>query len=67
MSRFAAILFSILTIVYLGFLIAGMINILPWGLIGLAALAAFAFLFLWILRDRMGNEEDDYYDKNVEK
>ncbi|NNE91951.1 MAG: hypothetical protein HKN23_09920 [Verrucomicrobiales bacterium] len=66
MSNFAAVLFAVIVLGYLGFLIFGMIQLLPWGLIGLGILAGFGILFFGVLKDRIGNKEDDYYDKNVD-
>ncbi|MEM7698216.1 MAG: hypothetical protein AAF236_07415 [Verrucomicrobiota bacterium] len=65
MSKFAAVLFGFIVLGYVGVLIAGMLELMPWGLIGLVILFGFAFLFGWILKDRLGNKEDDHYDKNV--
>jgi hypothetical protein len=40
---------------------------LPVGLIGLAALLGTALLLLRVLLDRLGNREDDHYDRNVDQ
>jgi hypothetical protein len=48
-------------------MIRGLIEALPWGLVGLVAIAGFGFLLIKVVSDRLKNKEDDYYDKNVKK
>lgn len=48
-------------------LIKGLIEALPWGIVGFIAIAGFGFLFIKVVKDRLGNREDNYYDKNVKK
>ncbi|MCK5821446.1 MAG: hypothetical protein KAH17_06155 [Bacteroidales bacterium] len=48
-------------------LVKGLVEAFPVGLIGFIVIAGFGFLFLKVLKDRLRNKEDDYYDKNVEK
>ena len=67
MAKFAAFLFSILALGYLGFLVFGMIQIWPWGAIGLFFLLGLAILFGSVVKGRMDSKEDDYYSKNVDK
>jgi len=66
MSRFAAVLFALVAMAYLGLLVAGLIALMPWGLAGLALLLLFLFLFLWVWKDRLENKEDDHYDRNID-
>ena len=67
MAKFAAILFSLLAVVYIGIIIAGLVAAWPWGIAGLAVLFSFVFLFGWVVKDRIENEEDKYYSENVDK
>jgi hypothetical protein len=50
---------------YLGLLIVVYILAFPVGLIGLLALGGCGLIFVHVLRERLNNEEDDYYSKNV--
>ena len=52
---------------YLIIIIAGLIDVLPEGIVGLLAIAGFGVLFIKVFKDRLSNKEDDYYSKNVEK
>jgi len=48
-------------------MIKGLIQAFPEGIIGFIVIAGVGLLFIKVVRDRMKNKEDDYYDKNVEK
>ena len=50
---------------WLGAMIAGMIVMLPYGLLGLVVLAGFGLLVAKVVGERLANKEDDYYDQNV--
>ena len=52
---------------YLIIVIIGLVDVLPEGIVGLLAIAGFGLLFIKVFKDRLGNKEDDYYSKNVEK
>lgn len=56
-----------LAVAYLLAVVAGMIAVWPWGLIGLLAIGAVGALFVKALHDRLNNAEDDYYSRNVDK
>jgi len=43
-----------------------LVEIRPFGLIGLVLLAAVGLLLAKALRDRMKNAEDDHYSRNVD-
>lgn len=53
--------------VYLIAMIIGMIAVFPFGLIGFVVLTALGLLFVKVLKERLGNREDDYYSKEVDK
>lgn len=53
--------------VWIYLLIKGLVEAFPEGLIGFIVIAGFGFLFFKVLKDRLRNKEDDYYDKNVDK
>lgn len=56
-----------LAVAYLLAIVAGLIAVWPWGVIGLIVLAAVGVLFVKALHDRLNNPEDDYYSRNVDK
>ena len=60
-------LLIVVAIVYLVALITGMILAFPFGIIGLILIAGIGILFWKVVVDRLNNEEDEYYSKNVEK
>lgn len=60
-------LLAIVAIIYIIFLIVASVLAFPAGLISLLVIGACGLLFLQVLKDRLSNEEDDYYSKNVEK
>jgi hypothetical protein len=48
-------------------MIVGLIVVLPYGLVGLVALAGGGLLLVKVLKDRLTSEEDTYYDKNIQQ
>jgi hypothetical protein len=48
-------------------LAAGLVAAFPFGLPVLAGLGVLAFVFVRVVRDRLNNAEDDYYEKNIDK
>jgi hypothetical protein len=60
------ILFTLSVLWILGIII-GMIAAFPVGLIGLVALLGIGLLFAKVVKDRLANEEDEYYTKNVDQ
>jgi hypothetical protein len=60
------ILLSLAVLWFLG-IVGGMIAAFPVGLIGLVALLGIGLLFIKVVKDRLSNEEDDYYSKNVDR
>lgn len=67
MVRFAWAILAVLAILWVLAMVVGMVAAFPFGLVGLAALLAFGILFFKVLGDRLENEEDDYYSKNVDE
>ncbi len=57
----------VVLLVWIYFLVKGLIDAWPEGLIGFIAIAGIGFLFIKVVKDRLRNKEDDYYDKNVKK
>jgi hypothetical protein len=67
MERIGYVLLAIVGICWLVAMVAGMVAIFPFGIIGLVAITGIGFLFAKVIKDRLSNKEDDYYAKTVEK
>lgn len=67
LERLGYFFLIIVLIVYIVLMFVGLIKSLPWGIVGFIAIAGFGLLFIKVLKDRLTNKEDDYYDKNVKK
>lgn len=65
MKKIAYGILAILAVLWIGTIFVGMVAALPYGLPGLFALIAIGILFIKALTDRLNNEEDDYYSKNI--
>ena len=48
-------------------MIAGMIAAFPFGLPALAIAGVVGYVAYRVIRDRLNNAEDDYYENNVDK
>ncbi len=48
-------------------MLGGIIATLPWGLPALILFLIGGYIVYRVIRDRLSNAEDDYYDKNVEQ
>ncbi len=48
-------------------MMVGLFAIFPYGLIGLAVLAVVLYFVVRVVRDRLTNAEDDYYEKNIKQ
>lgn len=53
--------------VYVTFMFVGMIAIFPYGIPGLIVLSVMLYIFVRVVRERLGNKEDDYYEKNIKQ
>ena len=67
MKSIAFILLGILAACYIAALVYGLIAAFPAGVLGLIGLIALALLLVQVLKDRLENDEDDYYSNNVDK
>lgn len=65
MEKLAYILIGSVALLWLLGMVAGMIAIYPFGLVGLIVLAGFGLLFFKVLGERLANKEDDHYNENV--
>ncbi len=67
MENIGYVLLGIVAVSWLVAMLAGMIAAFPFGLIGMAGILGMGFLFAKVVKDRLANDEDDYYSKHVEK
>ena len=56
-----------MALVWLTIVIFGMVEAWPWGIVGFLVLIGIGLLFAQVVKERLENEEDDYYSKNVDK
>ena len=45
----------------------GALALFPYGLIALIALLIVGYFFYRVIKERIENKEDDYYEKNINK
>ena len=67
MERIGYFFLILFLIGYLCLLVFGLIAVWPFGIIGFFLLLGLGFLFIRALQDKIGNEEDAHYKKNVDK
>ena len=59
---------AVFAVVYLGIILTVSATLSPWiPLLILAVIAPFAFIAYRVLADRLRNDEDDYYEHNVDQ
>ncbi len=66
-DRIALILVVVLASIYVAVLLLGLIGLLPYGLPLLVVFLVVGYLFWRVVKDRLTNSEDDYYDKNIDQ
>lgn len=47
--------------------VTGVLAAIPFGIFGLVPVAILLALLVEVIRQRLANKEDDYYDKHVER
>lgn len=67
LERFGYFFLVIALLAWIYLLVKGLIQAFPEGIIGFIVIAGIGLLFLKVVKDRLRNKEDDYYDKNVKK
>jgi len=60
-------LLAIIACIYVLAIFAGMIAAFPFGLLGLLLIAALGILMVKVLKERLQNKEDDYYNREIDK
>ena len=67
LERLGYLVLIIAVAAWIYLLFKGLIQAFPEGIIGFIAIAGFGLLFIKVIKDRLRNKDDDYYDKNVDK
>lgn len=67
LDKLALICVVILAAIWCVALLTSAVAVLPYGLIILAVLCVGGYFVYRVIRDRLENKEDDYYEKNVDK
>jgi peptidoglycan/LPS O-acetylase OafA/YrhL len=67
LDKIALILVIVLATVWAMAMLAGLVASLPYGLPVLLLFAIGGYLIYRVLRDRLDNAEDDYYEKNIKQ
>lgn len=60
-------LLAIIVVIYMVAMFIGMIATFPYGLLGLLFVVGLGILMIKVLKERIGNKEDDYYNREVDK
>jgi hypothetical protein len=60
-------LLAIIAIIYLIAMFVGMIAAFPLGILGLVFIAGVGILLIKVLKERLHNKEDDYYNREIDK
>jgi membrane protein implicated in regulation of membrane protease activity len=60
-------LLGIVFVIYALAIVIGLVAAFPWGIIGLLAIAGIGLLLIKVVRERIRNSEDTYYEKNVDQ
>ncbi|MEM1372084.1 MAG: hypothetical protein AAGG72_07645 [Pseudomonadota bacterium] len=61
------VLAALAGLAYAAAMLAGIISLLPYGLPLLVLFAIFAYIIYRIIHERLTNEEDKFYERNIEK
>ena len=67
MERVGLALLAVAAVAYIALLLEASLADARAGIMVLAVLGGCLLLFAQALKDRLGNKEDDYYSRNVEK
>lgn len=67
MERVAYAILLTLAALWLAGIVAGLVAVLPYGVVGLLLILAVGLLFVKVLRERMANADDDHYSRHVDQ
>lgn len=65
LQKIGFFLLGIAVLMYMVAIFGALVMSMPIGLIGILAIGGSVLLFIQVVIERMNNEEDDYYSKNV--
>jgi hypothetical protein len=60
-------LLGIIAFVYIVAMFIGLFAVFPFGLLGLVFIAGMGILMVKVLKERLKNNEDNYYSREVDK
>jgi hypothetical protein len=60
-------LLALVAVAYLAALVAGMVWSGPVGLVGLLLILGIGVLLIKVIKERLGNREDDHYAERIDK
>ncbi|MEZ5589964.1 MAG: hypothetical protein R3F53_04365 [Gammaproteobacteria bacterium] len=66
-EKWGYLLLAIVAVAYVLAMLAGMIVVFPFGLLGLLLMGGFGILLIKVVKERLHNKEDDYYSKEIDK
>jgi membrane protein implicated in regulation of membrane protease activity len=67
LEKLALICVVIFAVIWSSLLLASAVAAFPYGLIVLLALLVAGYFIYRVVRERMENKEDDYYEKNIKQ
>ena len=67
MEKVAYVLLAIVALFWLAGMFLGMIAAFPIGVVGIIGTMGIGLLLIKVIGERISNEEDDYYSRNVDK
>ncbi|MCB1805774.1 MAG: hypothetical protein KDK04_10355 [Candidatus Competibacteraceae bacterium] len=66
-EKWGYLLLAIVAVAYVLAMLAGMIVVFPFGILGLLLMGGFGILLIKVVKERLHNKEDDYYSKEIDK
>ncbi len=67
LDKLALICIVVPVVIWFFIAFIGALALFPYGLVVLIALLIVAYFFYRVIRERIENKEDDYYEKNINK
>lgn len=67
LAKICLILVCVCGGVWATMMVVGLMAVFPFGLPLLLGLSVLAFVLVRVIRERLGNAEDDYYERNIRK
>lgn len=67
LDKLALICVVVVAVIWCSVMLAGVVATLPYGLPALVVLLVVGYFIYRVVRDRLANAEDDYYEENVKR